>query len=91
MEFLHEGESGQAPTSAPPQHDLSQPAADKAAAPPATEDAASEQDTGATFTITIPDGVEAGQQLQVNTPDGRELLVTVPEGVTAGQQLQITA
>jgi len=39
--------------------------------------------------ITVPAGVQAGQQLQVQAPDGRMVLIQVPYGVTAGQLLQI--
>lgn len=53
---------------------------------PADEDSAAPT----TLSLTVPDGVEPGQQLQIEAPDGRTLLVTVPEGVTAGQQLEIS-
>merc|ERR1712146_708911 len=35
--------------------------------------------------ITVPDGVQPGQQLHVLPPDGQPLAVTVPEGCAPGQ------
>jgi hypothetical protein len=96
MEFLHEGDNLVGGTKlAPagglvPSHDTDAgaQAGDDSSAP--ADEASREEAATGTFTITIPEGVQPGQQLQVNTPGGRQLLVTVPEGVGAGQQLQIT-
>ena len=42
-----------------------------------------------TFLVTLPAGVESGQQIRVQAPDGRSAVITVPEGVSAGQQLRV--
>ena len=39
--------------------------------------------------VEVPEGVVAGQQLQVTAPNGQVITVPVPEGVVAGQQLQV--
>jgi hypothetical protein len=76
-----------------------QPAAPRAPQADTPASAADQQDTttpGAdsaaptTLSLTVPEGVVAGQQLQIEAPDGRTLLITVPEGVTAGQQLEVS-
>ena len=41
-----------------------------------------------TFQVQLPQGVEAGQVMQVDTPSGR-VAFTVPHGVTAGQTFNI--
>eukprot|EP00746_Dinoflagellata_sp_MGD_P007672 gnl/MRDRNA2_/MRDRNA2_115230_c0_seq1.p1 gnl/MRDRNA2_/MRDRNA2_115230_c0~~gnl/MRDRNA2_/MRDRNA2_115230_c0_seq1.p1 ORF type:complete len:223 (-),score=45.43 gnl/MRDRNA2_/MRDRNA2_115230_c0_seq1:80-748(-) len=40
--------------------------------------------------VTVPEGVAAGQQVQVVAPDGQELVVVVPEGLTAGQEFSVS-
>uniref|UniRef100_A0A7S1S848 BART domain-containing protein n=1 Tax=Alexandrium catenella TaxID=2925 RepID=A0A7S1S848_ALECA len=40
--------------------------------------------------VEVPEGVAAGQQLQVTSPDGQALLVVVPEGLGAGQLFSVT-
>ena len=39
--------------------------------------------------VTLPEGVQEGQKLQVRMSDGRAVLVTVPPGATGGTQLQV--
>ena len=39
--------------------------------------------------VTLPEGVQEGQKLQVRVSDGRAVLITVPRGATAGTQLQV--
>lgn len=41
------------------------------------------------MTVTLPPGVQAGQQLQVQAPSGQMVNVTVPEGVPEGGQFNI--
>ena len=75
-----------------------QPAAQRAPQADTPANGADQQDTtpgvdsaaATTLSLTVPEGVEAGQQLQIEAPDGRTLLITVPEGVTAGQQLEVS-
>jgi len=40
--------------------------------------------------VTCPDGVAAGDQLQVATPDGQTLLVSVPEGIGPGMVFNVS-
>jgi len=42
-----------------------------------------------TLQVAVPQGVGAGQQLQVQAPDGRTVLITVPPGVGPGAVLQV--
>ena len=39
--------------------------------------------------ITIPQGVVAGQVLQVQTPDGRTVQIPVPAGAQPGMVFQV--
>ena len=57
---------------------------------PAQDEAAAPTEAG-TLLVTVPEGVSAGMQLEIQAPDGRTLAVTVPEGVLPGQQLQVNA
>ena len=88
MEFLHEDDRPK-PAAAPA------PAAgpeggEEAAGAPAQDEAAAPAEAG-TLLVTVPEGVSAGMQLEIQAPDGRTLAVTVPEGVFPGQQLQVNA
>lgn len=40
--------------------------------------------------VTCPNGVQAGQLVQVSGPDGRTVTVTVPNGVSPGQQFSVS-
>ena len=67
----------QAPPAAPPAQ--APPAAPPAAAPPAPT----------LLTITVPEGVMAGQQIQIKAPSGQLVNVKVPEGCGPGSQFKI--
>ena len=41
------------------------------------------------LTITVPDGVMAGQQIQIKAPTGQLVNVKVPEGCGPGSQFKI--
>jgi hypothetical protein len=43
----------------------------------------------AQMAVTLPPGVQAGQSLQINTPDGRVLTVITPPGVAPGGQFLV--
>lgn len=49
------------------------------------------QETAVTFIVTIPCGVEPGQQFIAQTPQGDRFLVTCPPNTNGGQQLRIHA
>lgn len=40
--------------------------------------------------VTVPDGVSAGQTIQVNTPSGQAFKTVVPEGLLPGQQFKLS-
>lgn len=42
-----------------------------------------------TIQLQVPEGVSAGQQVQVVAPDGRQLMVTVPAGMGPGSQIVV--
>ena len=63
------------PAEAPPQPQAPPPAA----APPAPT----------VLTITVPEGVMAGQQIQIKAPSGQLVNVKVPEGCGPGSQFKI--
>jgi hypothetical protein len=44
---------------------------------------------GTLLSITVPAGVQPGQQIQIKAPDGRVLAVTIPEGMPPGSQFQV--
>ena len=48
-----------------------------------------EEQGGTRLVVTVPDGVEVGQALLTEAPDGRELSVEVPEGFGPGDQLEV--
>lgn len=41
------------------------------------------------FSVALPEGVAAGQELQVQTPDGQMLTVLAPVGCVAGQAISV--
>ena len=41
------------------------------------------------LTITVPEGVMAGQQIQIKAPTGQLVNVKVPEGCGPGSQFKI--
>ncbi|MDP7665804.1 MAG: hypothetical protein QGF98_03680, partial [Candidatus Poseidoniia archaeon] len=41
------------------------------------------------LTVTVPDGVMAGQQIQIKAPTGQLVNVKVPEGCGPGSQFKI--
>lgn len=41
------------------------------------------------FVVTVPDGVQGGQALQVTTPDGVSMTTVVPDGLKAGDAFQV--
>ena len=64
-----------APPVAPPQPEQPPPAA----APP----------QGTLLSITVPEGAQPGQQIQIKAPDGRVVAVTIPAGMQPGTQFQV--
>ncbi len=48
-----------------------------------------EEQGGTRLVVTVPDGVEVGQALLIEAPNGRELSVEVPEGFGPGDQLEV--
>jgi hypothetical protein len=66
------------PPAAPPQPEHP-PAAPPPVAPP--------QET--LLSITVPEGAQPGQQIQIKAPDGRVVAVTIPEGMQPGTQFQV--
>ncbi len=71
----------QPPAAAPPQ-----PEQPPAAAPPQPEQPPA---APTLLSITVPQGVQPGQQIQIKAPDGRLVSVTVPEGLQPGSQFQV--
>ena len=47
------------------------------------------EDPPLAFEVTVPTGVESGQQLRVQAPDGRSAVITVPAGVGSGQRIRV--
>ena len=64
---------------APPQPEPTPEPAPPVAAPPAPS----------ILTVTVPDGVTAGQQIQIRAPSGQLVNVKVPEGCGPGSQFKI--
>ena len=77
----------QAPPAAPPAQ--APPAAPPAQAPPAAPPAAAPPAAPTLLTITVPEGVMAGQQIQIKAPSGQLVNVKVPEGCGPGSQFKI--
>ena len=74
----------QAPPPAAPQPQTPPPAAPQPEAPPAAVPQAP-----TVLTITVPEGVMAGQQIQIKAPNGQLVNVKVPEGCGPGSQFKI--
>jgi hypothetical protein len=68
----------QPPAAVPPQ-----PEQPPAAAPPAAPP------QGTLLNITVPEGAQPGQQIQIKAPDGRVVAVTIPAGMQPGTQFQV--
>ena len=86
--------AGTPPPMAPPA--AAPPQAPPAAAPPQTPPAAAPPEapaaappTPTVLTITVPEGVMAGQQIQIKAPSGQLVNVKVPEGCGPGSQFKI--
>ena len=82
------------PAAAPPQAPpaTAPPQAPPAAAPPQAPPAAVPPvapPTPTLLTITVPEGVMAGQQIQIKAPSGQLVNVKVPEGCGPGSQFKI--
>ena len=94
MEFLHEGSDvplGGRPAAAPamgsPEAGPADAAADAGAAPAAEDEAAA-----GTFTVTIPEGVEAGQQLQVRLSiHAQPLVISLRCKVTSDERTMVVS
>ena len=89
-----EGNSAAVPQMAPPQAPpaAAPPQAPPAAAPPQAPPAAVPPvapPTPTLLTITVPEGVMAGQQIQIKAPSGQLVNVKVPEGCGPGSQFKI--
>jgi len=41
------------------------------------------------FTLLVPQGVMAGQQMLIMSPDGEQMAVAIPSGISPGMQLQV--
>ena len=39
--------------------------------------------------MTCPEGVESGDNILIDTPDGDELEIVVPDGVSAGDDFEV--
>jgi hypothetical protein len=60
-----------------------QPEQPPAAAPPVPPP------QGTLLSITVPEGAQPGQQIQIKAPDGRVVAVTIPAGMQPGTQFQV--
>ena len=77
---LHNQIPAAAPPAAPPPPAAAPPPPAAAPPPPAAP---------TILTITVPDGVMAGQQIQIKAPTGQLVNVKVPEGCGPGSQFKI--
>ena len=79
------------PAAAPPVTPPPQPQAPPAAAPPPQPEVPPAVAPAAptVLTITVPEGVMAGQQIQIKAPTGQLVNVKVPEGCGPGSQFKI--
>ena len=80
------------PAAAPPVTPPPQPQAPPAAAPPPPQPEvppAAAPAAPTVLTITVPEGVMAGQQIQIKAPTGQLVNVKVPEGCGPGSQFKI--
>jgi hypothetical protein len=58
------------------------------AAEEAAADAADAEEAR-TILVTCPEGVESGDNILIDTPDGDELEIVVPDGVSAGDDFEV--
>ena len=79
------------PAAAPPVAPPPQPQNPPAAAPPPQPEVppAAAPAAPTVLTITVPEGVMAGQQIQIKAPTGQLVNVKVPEGCGPGSQFKI--
>ena len=84
--FGEMGDSPDPPPMAPPQPEKP-PAA--APPPPQPEQPPAAPPQGTLLSITVPEGAQPGQQIQIKAPDGRVVAVTIPEGMQPGTQFQV--
>ena len=79
------------PAAAPPQPTAppSTAAIPQPAAPPEQPTPAPPVAAPSILTVTVPDGVTAGQQIQIKAPSGQLVNVKVPEGCGPGSQFKI--
>ena len=79
------------PAAAPPVAPPPQPQTPPAAAPPPQPEVppAAAPAAPTVLTITVPEGVMAGQQIQIKAPTGQLVNVKVPEGCGPGSQFKI--
>ena len=79
------------PAAAPPVTPPPQPQAPPATAPPPQPEVppAAAPAAPTVLTITVPEGVVAGQQIQIKAPTGQLVNVKVPEGCGPGSQFKI--
>jgi len=84
--FGEMGDSPAPPPMAPPQPE--QPPA-AAPPPPQPEQPPAAPPQGTLLSITVPEGAQPGQQIQIKAPDGRVVAVTIPEGMQPGTQFQV--
>ena len=78
------------PAAAPPQPQAPPVAPPPAAAPPQPQAPPAVAPAAPTIlTITVPEGVMAGQQIQIKAPSGQLVNVKVPEGCGPGSQFKI--
>ena len=80
-----------APAAPPPQPQAPPPATAPAAPPPQPQapPPAAAPAAPMILTVTVPDGVMAGQQIQIKAPTGQLVNVKVPEGCGPGSQFKI--
>ena len=55
----------------------------------AAADAAADAEEARTILVTCPEGVESGDNILIDTPDGDELEIVVPDGVSAGDDFEV--
>ena len=79
------------PAAAPPQPEppAAAPPQPEPAAPPQPEQPPVAAPAPTLLSITVPPGVQPGQQIQIKAPDGRLVNVTIPEGLQPGSQFQV--
>ena len=66
-----------------------QPEQPPAAPPQPEQPPAAPPPQGTLLSITVPEGAQPGQQIQIKAPDGRVVAVTIPAGMQPGTQFQV--